>query len=219
MKKLGQQGFTLVELMVATAITGILILVIMGFLTNSLVRISIDSARADILRNAQISLDTVTQDIRISSNAYGTSSLLDEHAPGGDDTWESSTTVLVLATAAQDSSNNILFADELHYTSHKNNTIYFVRDRVLYKRVLAVDVPNNAARTTCPEDQATDTCSADSVLARDVNNFTLRYFDGNGSEVEPSNARSVEVSLDLAAHKYGQPVEASYKTRTVFRNQ
>lgn len=217
--KTNQKGFTLVELLVATAITGILIIVIMSFLTNSLVQISVDSARSDLLRNAQISLDVMTRDIRSSSNAYDTSSILDEHAPGEGEVWESSSTTLVLATAAIDSDNNILFADELHYTSHKDNNVYFVRDRVLYKRTLAADVPNNSARTSCPEIAADEGCPSDIVLSNDVHGFTLRYLDGNGDEVIPSSARSVEITLDLSATRYGREVTASYTTRTVFRNQ
>lgn len=214
-----QKGFTLVELVAATAITGILIIVIMSFLINSLVQISVDTARADLLRNAQISLDTITRDLRASSNAYDTSSIPDDHAPGETENWESTTDTLVIATAALDSDKNILFADELHYTSFKNNNVYFVENGTLYKRTLAANVPENAATTTCPIDQANEDCPSDIVLTRDVKQFTLHYYDGNGDEVAPSAARSVGVTLELAATKYGRDITAEYTTRTVFRNQ
>ena len=214
-----QNGFTLVELVAATAITGILIIVIMGFLVNSLVQISVDTARADLLRNAQISLDVITRDLRASSNAYDTASIADEYASGETENWESTANTLVIATAAIDADKNILFADELHYTSFKNNNIYFVEHGVLYKRTLAANVPENAAATTCPSNSANDDCPADIVLARDVESLTFRYYDGNGDEVDPSAARSVEVTLELAATKYGKDITAEYTTRTVFRNQ
>ena len=214
-----QKGFTLVELVAATAITGILIIVIMGFLVNSLVQISVDTARADLLRSAQISLDTITRDLRTSSNAYDTASIPDEHAPDESENWESTADTLVIATAALDSDKNILFADGLHYTSFKNNNIYFVENGILYKRTLAANAPENAAVTTCPAAQANEDCPSDIVLARDIERFTLRYYDGNGDEVEPSAARSVGVTLELAATKYGRDITAEYTTRTVFRNQ
>lgn len=214
-----QSGFTLVELSVATAVTGILIIVVMGFTINSFIQISRDSARSDLLREAQISLDTVTQDIRLSSNAYETSSILDENAPGDSEEWTASNNVLILATAAQDRNRNILFADALHYTSHKNNRIYFVDNGTLYRRTLAADVENNAVSTSCPASQTSSGCPQDSLLARNVRAFTVRYFDGNNQEVPPNQARSVEVDLELEATKYGKQITANYSTRTVFRNE
>jgi len=215
--KLTQQGFTLVELSVATAVTGILVIVIMGFAINSFAQISIDSARSDLLREAQISLDTVTQDIRLSSNAYETSSLLDDNAPGGGDTWEGNAHTLILAVAAQDKDRNIIFADPLNYTSEKNNRIYFVNNGTLYRRTLAAEVEDNAVSTSCPAGQTG--CPPDSKLADNVRSFTVRYFDGNNNEVAPNDARSIEATLVLQTRKYGQTINAEYTTRTVFRNE
>lgn len=214
-----QTGFTLVELTAATVITGILILIVMGFTVNSFVQISIDSARSDLLREAQISLDTITQDIRLSSNAYENNSISDPNAPGGTNEWTASNNVLILATAAQDRDRNIIFADPLHYTSEKNNKIYFVQNSTLYRRTLAANVPNNAASTTCPETKANSSCPLDSKLAKDVQTFSIKYFDGNNQEVPPNQARSVEVALVLQTAKYGKQITAEYKTRTVFRNE
>lgn len=214
-----QGGFTLVELSVATAVTGILIIVVMSFMINSFAQISRDSARSDLLREAQISLDAITQDIRLSSNSYETSSILDENAPGNGEAWTASSTVLILATAAQDRNRNILFADALHYTSHKNNRIYFVDNGTLYRRTLATDVENNAVSTSCPASQANSGCPQDSLLARNVHAFTVKYFDGNNQEVPPNQARSVEVKLELETTKYGKRITAKYSTRTVFRNE
>jgi prepilin-type N-terminal cleavage/methylation domain-containing protein len=212
-----QNGFTLVELAVATAITGILIIVVMSFTINSFAQISRDSARSDLLREAQISLDAVTQDIRLSSNSYDASSILDENAPGGSDEWTGGANVLILATAAQDRNRNIIFADPLNYTSEKNNRIYFVNDGTLYRRTLAADVANNAVQTSCPEGQ--NGCPRDSKLAENVRNFSVKYYDGNSQEVSPNEARSVEVTLELQVRKYGQNIAAKYSTRTVFRNE
>lgn len=214
-----QHGFTLVELLAATAITGVLIILIMTFFINAMAQITINSARGDLLREAQISLDTLTQDVRLSSNAYATSSLLDDNAPGETTQWEGDDDTLILGTAAQDSDRNILFADALHYTAHKNNNIYYTSNGTLYRRTLAAEVDNNAKSTTCPPAAASSTCPPDSVLAKNVESFTVRYFDGNEDEVSPDDARSVEVTLELATVRYKQPLNASYTTRTVFRNE
>ena len=211
------RGFTLVEVMVATAITGVLIIIIMSFFINNIVNFTVTSARGDLLRNAQLSLDSITQEIRLSSNSYDTSSLPDVNEPAGG--WVGDDDVLILGTAALDSDRNILFADELHYTSVKNNNIYFVSDNKLYKRSLAADVAENAKLTSCPEPVSSSSCPADAVLAENVASFTIRYFDGNELEVTPTDARSVELTLDLAISKYGRDIDASFTTRTVFRNE
>lgn len=214
-----QHGFTLVELSVATAVTGILIIIIMGFAVNSFAQISIDGARSDLLREAQISLDSVTQDIRLSSNAYELSSILDDNAAGGGDTWTGSANTLILAVAAQDQNRDIIFADPLSYTSEKNNRVYFVSDDTLYRRTLAADVEDNAVSTSCPADQSDDDCPPDSKLASNVKRFVVRYFDGNNATVAPNQARSVEATLELETVKYGKTINAEYSTRTVFRNE
>ncbi len=215
-----QQGLTLIEITTATAIAGLLIIIIMTFAVNSFAQISIDSARSDLLREAEIGLDTATRDIRLSSGADDNNRIPDEHAPGSNDFgWASDNSNLVLAAAAQDQNHKILFEDPLHYTSWKNNVIYFVQNGTLYRRSLAADVPNNKAPTTCPASAATSSCPADAVLVNNVASFTVKYIDGNGDEVDPTDARSVELTLHLQATKYGQDIRADYTTRTVFRNE
>lgn len=211
------KGFTLVEVLVATAVTGILILVIMSFFVNSLVAFTINSARGDLLRDAQLSLDSITQELRLSSNSYEGASLLDENAPA--EGWLSDNDTLVVATAAVDSANNILFADMFHYTSHKNNTIYYLDGTDLKRRIIAIDVPNNAQRTSCPENVSSLICPADAVLAENVRQFNVKYFSGDNVEVTPDEARSIEITLELAKTQYGRELDAKYVTRTVFRNE
>lgn len=217
--KNNQSGFTLVELAVATAVTGILILVIMGFTINSFAQISVTEARGDLLREAQFSLDTLTEDARLSSNSFDESTLLDPNAPNSNQKWEGGQSTLILATAAQDRNRNILFADALQYTSHKNNKVYFIKDNTLYRRTIAANVPNNALQTTCPAGEITNTCPGDSVLAHNVSGFEVKYYDNSGEEVPPSQARSIQAVLKLNKRKYSQDIKAEYKTRTVFRNE
>lgn len=218
--RLTQRGFTLVELMVATAITGILIIVIMSFISDSLVQSDMASKRADMLQDAHFALDAATNDIRLSSHALAENRWPDEHAPGapGDEmSWQSNAGTVILDTAALDDDRNVIFEDPLHYTSAKNNRIYFVRDGVLYRRVLAAPIDGNASRTSCPD--SISSCPSDSVLARNVKSFTVKYYDAQSAEVLPVNARSVELSLTLETKPYGRTIDASYSTRTVFRNE
>lgn len=217
-----QAGFTLPEIIVALTLSSVLIGIIIGFMVNSLSQYGIANARGELLNEAQIALDIAANDIRLSANADANNRWPDDNAPNApDDTlsWESNGSTLVLATAAEDGDGNILFSDSANYISHKNNSIYFVQNGILYKRVLAApSVPGNTAVTTCPEASATPSCPADKLLLRNVESFSVKYFDQQGQEVEPDAARSVELEVQLKVNRYPNSVFAEYKTRMVFRN-
>lgn len=218
-----QRGFTLVELMVAITITSILLIGILTFLTTTMVNNSVRNARADLLREAQLTLDVLTKDIRLSANVDASNRIEDTHSPNAESTngrgWESSGNVLILATAAEDGDRNIIFQDATHYITEKNNVVYFVENGGLYKRSLAADIDGNRMNTSCPESEASETCRADIRLVQGATGFSVRYFDSQDAEVDPAQARSVEVTLTLQRIKFGREVNAEYTTRTVFRNE
>lgn len=222
MRKL-QDGFTLVEMLVATAVTSLMIVLIMTFLVNTLATNATDTARADLLREAQLALDAMNKDIRLSANADSINRWEDSNSPNAEATngfgWSSDSDTLVLATAATDTNKSVLFSDATHYITFKDNIIYYLQDGSLYKRMLAGDVANNAAQTTCPEALAHPGCLADRKLVNNVQSFTIRYLNGNGEEVDPDQARLIEAILNLSATKYGREISASYKTKMVFRNE
>jgi len=221
MKKLSSHGFSLVELMVATALTGILIIVVMSFMVNSFVQTTIDSARSDLLRESQQALDDIGRNVRLSSSALSHNSIDDAYAPtqGQPRSWASSDSTVILATAATDGSNSIIFSDPLNYISEKNNVIYFVRDGTLYRRTLAADIADNRAVTTCPA-SADESCSSrDSILVNNVANFRVTYRDNEDNIVTPESARSVHMEIELKNKKFGQNLESRYTTRVVFRNE
>lgn len=217
----GQTGFTLIEVLVAMTVSAILIGIIIAFMLNSLTRYGVAGARAELLNEAQIALDITTNDIRLSANADKNNRWDDDNAPDAPDnklSWQSDAHTLVLATAAQDASGNIIFSDPAKYISQKNNSIYFVRDGNLYKRVLAAPVAGNTARTTCPEAVASTTCPADKKLLGNVDTFTVRYYNDQNQEVNADEARSVELYVKLRVQRYPESVVAEYTTRMVFRN-
>lgn len=223
-RTISSAGFTIIEIMVAMSITGLLIIVFMNFTNNTLVQSSVASARGDLLRDAQLTLDLVTRDIRLSSNADDLNRIPDDNAPEGATnlfSWFSDDTTLVLATAAMDADRNIIFEDPLRYSSLKNNSIYFVEDRTLYKRTLAADRADNTARTSCPAALANDDCPADrKLIENNVEQFRVRYLNADDTEVAvPTEARSIELSITLKADRYGRSIESTYTTRTVFRNE
>lgn len=216
MKQLGSKGFTLVETVVAVTVIGIVLGVITMFSLTSLQQSSVQTARANLLGESQIAMDRIIGDVRLSAGADTNNRWPDDNNSSGDFAWESNGSTLVLATAVLDSDNQIVFADPAQYISEKDNVIYFVDNGVLYKRVLAAPVDDNASQTTCPV--ATDTCPADRALLHNVTEFAVKYLNGDGQEVSPPEARSVELNVKTATQKFNQDINSDYTTRAVFRN-
>lgn len=220
-RPLGQLGMTVVELSVALLLTTAMVAIVVGFSVDKQQQSSQQTIQNDLLTNAETGLNTVANDVRLSARADDNNRWQDANAPGAPSnllSWQSSASTLVLAIAAQDSGHNILFDDAHDYVTTKNNYIYFLSNHTLYKRILAAPKSGNSAVTTCPAASASSSCPADKVVLQNVNSFSVQYFDGDNQAVTPSNARSVQISVQLLVHKYRQDFTASYTTRMVFRN-
>lgn len=219
-KRSSQLGFTITELLVAIIVGTILSGAIMGFMTDELKQSTISLAKAGLLHDAEVGLDTTANDIRLSSNADDNNRWQDANAPvaGSPYSWQSNSTTLILATAATDTSGNIIWQDANNYIPYKNNIIYFLQNGTLYKRILAADVANNSAVTSCPASSATASCPADRIMLQNVSSFSIAYHDGNGADVVPSSARSVVLTVTLSKTEYNQALTETYTTQMVFRN-
>ncbi len=215
---LNNNGYTLVELLITLTVMGLLIGVIANFSMQALSRSTIESTRATLLGESQITMDRVISDIRLSAGADQNNRWLDSNNPNGGLAWGSNASVLLLATAAEDSADNIIFADPSKYVSAKNNVIYFVKDKTLYKRTLAAPVTGNSAKTTCPKAVATAACPADRELLHNVTNFSIKYYNGDQQEVTPTDARSVELRVQTSTKRFSEEIKSDYTTRAVFRN-
>jgi Tfp pilus assembly protein FimT len=215
------KGFTTVELTIAVSTITILIITVLVFFATNLRQFVIANERADLLNEAQITLESINEDIRLSAAADENNRWEDEHAPDPSNmfSWQSDSHTLILATAALDSSGNILFSDPSQYISWKNNHIYYLNGDVLYRRTLAAPVEGNTAVTTCPPADANPGCPPDRVMLNSkVDKFIVRYIDGNNNEVPPTDARSIELEIGISRRAFGQKISAEYKTRMVFRN-
>lgn len=216
-----EEGFTLVETIIALSITSVLMFIIISFMTNSIAQYAVINTRSELLNEAQIAVDTIANDTRLSGNADANNRWQDNNAPespADNYSWESGQNTLVLATAVEDDAGEIIFADPNLYISEKNNNVYFIQSGALYKRTVASPINNNSKKTTCPIATATANCPADKQLLTNVVEFRVRYYNDQNQEVSPTNARSIEVYVKLSKNQYSQPVSAEYKTRMVFRN-
>jgi prepilin-type N-terminal cleavage/methylation domain-containing protein len=218
LRQLLANGFTLIEILITLTVVGILLGIIATFSITTLSQSSIEATRAELLSQSQIAMDRVINDTRLSAGAEQNNRWPDTNNVNGNLAWQSNSTSVVLATAVVDSANNIIFADPAKYISEKNNVIYFVQNKVLYKRVLASPVANNGAKTTCPAAAVSPTCPSDRALLKNVTSFTIKYLNGDEVEVVPSDARSIELTIKTSIYKFKRNISSDYTTRAVFRN-
>jgi type II secretory pathway pseudopilin PulG len=216
-----ESGLTIVELLIAIVITAALSTVILNFSIDSFRTSAIQTAKQNLLDDARSGLDTVANDIRISTVADTNNRWPDDYAPSAPSdelSWASGAQTLVLASSAIDKNNAPIFDDALNYITAKNNLIFYVKSGTLYRRTLAAPVANNAIATTCPPQSATASCHADKAILRNVSSFHIRYISSDDTEVSPSEARAIELSVTLTDKIFKNAVSSSYTTRMVFRN-
>ncbi|HEY1063762.1 MAG TPA: prepilin-type N-terminal cleavage/methylation domain-containing protein [Candidatus Saccharimonadales bacterium] len=215
-----QAGFTAVEVLVAVTTTTIVVIVIANFMMHSVRTSTLETAKADMLHEVQLTLDAVAMDVRMSGNADQNNRNPDANSPVPSNQfgWASNSSTLVLARAATTTGGSIIFSDPANYVTTKNNVVYFVSGGTLYKRIIAASASGNSAKTSCPADKATASCPADRVLLHNVSEFQVTYVDGDDHSVSPTNARSVEIKLTASRTKVKQAQQVSHTTRMVFRN-
>lgn len=219
MTKQRSYGYTLIELLIVMVVMSIISLVLANFITTWLQSSSQAQARAFLLGNAESAVGKVTNDILLSGSVDLTNRWSDANGPGGNPFgWQSNSTTLILAKVATNSGNNPIFLDSSNYITQKDDIIYFISGKTLYRRVLKSTSTNDAAVTTCPQSDATISCPVDNTVVTNVTSWSLVYYDANDNIVSPANARSVQVSITLSSGYGSQPFSESYTTRMVFRN-
>lgn len=220
-QRLDQTGVTIVELLIALILTAAVFTVIIDFSIDKLADSAKQNIKYQLLTNAETGLNRVANDIRLATSADDNNRWEDTYAPGAPSdllSWQSNTSTLILAIAAVDSSNNVIFDDAHDYVSAKNNVIYYVSNGTLYRRTLAAPNTGNTAVTTCPPARATTSCPADRDILDNVTSFSLQYYGSDGTTTTPTNAHSVQLNVTLLQHKYRQDISVQYSTRMVFRN-
>lgn len=214
------RGFTLVELVVVTAVISIMSILIANFVAGRIKDNAIKNAQADLQLQTQLALDNVNREIQTSANVDGTNRWEDQNPPttGNPYSWSSDGDTLVLANPTIDTNEQVVFEDPQAYISYKDNIIYFVSGGTLFRRTLAAPVGGNKRSTTCP--QEVENCPQDdALLAANIEDFEIHYYDASDNEVTPADARSVAVRLKVSKEIYGRTLEVDETVRSVFRNE
>ncbi|MEX0932143.1 MAG: hypothetical protein WDZ81_00870 [Candidatus Saccharimonadales bacterium] len=221
MKFFNQKGITVIEMVMALMVVGLIGGIIFTFLADQLVAQHKASGRADLQQQARQTLIVLARDIKHSAHADLENRWEDENSPGAPGdlySWESNSNTLILAQPVRNVEGDILFEDSLGYISHKDNHIYYLDDTTLKKRTLAADVAGNRETTTCPTANAS--CNQDAILAKDVSALNFTYKDGNNEiAASPDDARSIVLDITITKDIFGEIVDGSYSLQVVFRNE
>lgn len=229
-KRLAQQGFTLIEILIMSPIVMLTIVIIMSFLFNQYGQLTQQGAQLNLNVEAQ-NITFSMQDDLFFANAYSSginSGLVDANQPSGG--WKSNTTpqTLIVSVPAETANRrsdtrkpvyiNTEGCDPLVLEDNSplyNNVIYFVSGSNLYKRYLTA--PSSMAtcgtsfqKQTCPSNKVTSSCPADRLLTDKLQSFTVTYYDtSNTVTTTPDNAEKIKVDIQLKDRAYAEDLTSS----------
>jgi type II secretory pathway pseudopilin PulG len=215
-----QKGFTIVELTLAFTAGMVISLMVTAFtfaLYSDTVKAQTETA---MLMDSQILLRRVAEDVRYSSTILPTNNLPDAYQPAGWNT-DNENHILILSAPAQDSDRNFVINEETG-SPYQNEIILYSSGDKLYRRTIAnPDVADNRISSTCPESSAN--CRNDPILSEQFKDMTFIFFDQNGSQINQesgniTDARSIEIIIDLEDRKFGETISVDNRVRMTLRN-
>ena len=218
-KKCSQKGFTIVELLLATAISGILATVMLAitvYFYGSTLQAQMATKMA---LESQLILTQLVEDIRLSDGIGQTNEIADPNAPMGGWVTNDPSNIIIIKAPAIDSSRKIIY-DPSTGLPYRNEYVYFTTGSTMYRRTLKnTTAPGNTAVTTCPSALSSPSCPADKEYSRNMNNLTFSFYDINDDPIaDATQARSVTLNVNMLRTVYGKSLTLSNTTRTTLRN-
>ena len=218
MKK-GDNGFTIIELLISISIAGILTLVITMIMVYFYGDILRSQATAELAIESQTILRKIVDDTRLADAIRTTNQISDANAPVGGWTTNDPSDILIIATPAVTSARDIIYdpSDKLPY---ENEAIYFKANGTFYRRILKnTNAAGNTAVTTCPAAAVTPTCPQDTTLSTNLNNLSFTFYDiNNATTPNATLARSISVTVNVQRKIYGTATVFDNTIRTTLRN-
>lgn len=225
----GQDGYTLVEMLVAISMSTVLTLAIGGFATNSVLSSNQDYNKTLVLANTKEAVGIVSRQVRLARSVLANNTVADTNAPGAPSnlfSWSGtagSGSSLVLAVPARDGSGDVIYIDGNHTSVYTDNVIFYLdaSTKRLYKRTIKNTIaPGNVAITTCPPASANASCPADSDVVDDVANLTTSYLKGDGTTTTvPDNTEAVSYTVTESRTINGKVFTGTYTTIATLRNR
>jgi len=213
---LAAKGFSIMELVIATAIAGIISVVMFSVALYFYGDTLQSSASTQMALESQLILTQLVEDIRLSDGISSTNQITDPNQPGGWTTNDPSN-IIIIESPAIDSDRDIIYDSETGYP-YRNELIYFTSGTKMHRRTLKnTAAAGNIAVTTCPT--ATPTCPDDKKYTDHIANLTFTFYDANNVATADANAaRSVDLTVNMSRKVYGETITLSNSTRTTLRN-
>lgn len=227
--RLGERGFTLLELIVAISLSTLLLLVVGTYVVDALLGANQDYNKTLVLSNAKEAVNVVARQVRAAKSVEDANDQPDSNAPGAPGnlySWSGAAGNggnLILSVPSKDASGDIIYIDSLHDSMYTDNVVFYLDSSThrLYRRYIAnANAPGNAGVTTCPPASATPSCPADAVVVDDVANLTTSYLDGsNNSVTTPSGTEAVNYTVTETRTIHSKTYTGSYSTIATLRNK
>jgi len=212
-------GFTIVELLLATAISGILATVMLAISVHYYGNVLQAQTTTKMALESQLILTQLVEDIRLSDGIGQTNAISDPNAPAGGWVTNDPSNIIIIKAPAIDANRDIIYDPSTNYP-YRNEYVYFTAGSTMYRRVLKnTEAPGNVAVTTCPPALANSSCPGDKEYSSNMNNLTFTFYDINDNPIsDPTLARSVSLTVNMARKVYGKNLTLSNTTRTTLRN-
>lgn len=181
-------------------------------------RVVTEQKRTSMVRQSQLFLRRMVEDIRVSNNILTTNNIPDSYRAGG---WVTSdpANILIATIPAVDNDNDLLIdptTEEILY----HEVIYFSDNGNMYRRVLQNPLATGSKEvSTCPVD--TSGCIVDITLVEDiVDNMLFEFYDIDDVVTSvPEEARSIQMTINVSDQAYGQELNETNSTRVTLRNE
>lgn len=213
-----QQGFTITELLIAVSVSGIASILIVSAFVFTYGSVIAEQARTSMVRESQLFLRRLSDDIRVGSEIRSTNQLTDPFGPTGGWVTSDPANILIITEPATDADNNLIFDDQTGYP-YQHEVIYFSDNGNMYRRRIAnINATGSVQSSTCPI--GTADCSPDIELVGNVENMQFSFYDiDNAVTTVPEEARSVDVTINLRQTLYGNQITSSNTIRATLRNE
>jgi Tfp pilus assembly protein PilW len=215
-----QAGLTIVELLLAMAISSLLAGVLLSITVNYYGSIIRSNQTTEMYVEAQQSLRAIIEDIRLADSINASGALADTHAPGGGWVTSDAANVLIIGSPAITNARDIIY-DSTTGNPYRNELVYFVSGNALYKRTIQNPAAaGNTAVTSCPEAASSSSCPPDKVYSQHTNNLTLTYYDTDSAvTANPTLARSVKIGVQMSRKSFGKTITINDTILATLRNK
>lgn len=213
-------GFTVVELLVAITLYGIIGVTFTGLTANYFVSINRTNQIQEMTVASQNLLRTTVENIRYGDGVRQTNQINDPNSPSGGWNTNNSAFVIIIAVPALDSAGEYIIDPDTG-SPYMNELVYYKSGKVLLQRKLAhPNATGNVLKTSCPENLASNACPADIKLADHVSSMVFTLYDQDGAETTTSSsARAVKIALTMQRNALGDSLELTNYIHVTLRNR